>query len=112
MNKCPGQLKREYVHKNAFDFLDYISESGIISAPQYLHPILYKKKGAMVFPKLISDDGKIKANYVFLDKTNNGLKSHSPAYITKKEINIIEKDKENWSLLRSKDGYSLFKKNL
>jgi len=97
-------------HLNAFDFLKYIPESGIISAPQYLHPILYKKKVAMVFPKLISDDGTIKAGYVFLDKTNNGLKSHSPAYITQKVINIIERDKTNWELLHSQDGYFLFKR--
>tara|TARA_B100001123_G_scaffold433304_1_gene557788 strand:- start:121 stop:1179 length:1059 start_codon:yes stop_codon:yes gene_type:complete len=97
-------------HLNAFDFLKYIPESGVISAPQYLHPILYKKKVAMVFPKLISDDGIIKAGYVFLDKTNNGLKPHSPAYITQKEINTIERDKINWELLHSEDGYFLFKR--
>ncbi len=96
-------------HLNAFNFLKYIPESGVISAPQYLHPILYKKKIAMVFPKLISNDGTIKADYVFLDKTNNGLKSQSPAYVTQKEINIIERDKTNWELLHSEDGYYLFK---
>ena len=73
-------------HLNAFNFLKYIPESGIISAPQYLHPILYKKKVTMVFPKLINDDGTIDI------LENQFLKKDEVKEILNQKISEIFKD--------------------
>ncbi len=96
-------------HHRTFDeFCDFIPESAIVSAPQFLHPRLFKKRGAMVFPLLESADGSVKAQYVLIDKTNNGLKRESPAYLNQHDFDVLEKDTESWKLVKSEDGYYLY----
>jgi hypothetical protein len=64
----------------------------------------------MIFPRLESSDGTIKADYVFFDKTNNGLNNKSPSYQTQSTFNMVEKDKKNWQLEESGDGFFLYKR--
>lgn len=95
-------------HRAVDEFCNLIPESVIVSAPQFLHPRLFKKRGTMVFPNLESFDGKVKAQYVLIDKTNNGLKRESPAYLNRHDFNVVEKNTEKWKLVRSKEGYYLY----
>ena len=97
-------------HRKVEEFCRLIPESAIVSAQQFLAPQLFKKRGVMVFPKLESLDGTTKADYVFFDKTNNGLNKNSPAYITQVEFNLIEENKQTWKLIKSEDGYFLYKR--
>ena len=62
----------------------------------------------MIFPQLESSDGTVKAQYVLIDKTNNGLKRESPAYLNQHDFNVLEKDTENWKLVKSEDNYYLY----
>ena len=96
-------------HRIVDEFCDLIPESAIVSTPHFLHPRLFKKRGAMIFPQLESSDGAVKAQYVLFDKTNNGLKRESPSYFNQGDFDLVEKDTENWKLVRSKDGYYLYK---
>ena len=95
-------------HRTSDKFCNLIPESAIVSAPQFLHPRLFKKRGTMVFPHLESFDGAVKAQYVLIDKTNNGLKRESPAYLNQHDFNVVERDTENWKLVKSADGYYLY----
>lgn len=97
-------------HRISDEFCNLIPESAIVSAPRFLHPRLFKKRGVTVFPRLESFDGKVKAQYVLIDKTNNGLKRESPAYLEQHDFNAVEKDTENWRLMKSADGYYLYEK--
>ncbi len=88
-----------------------IPDDAIVSAPQFLQPRLYKKKGAMVFPALQSKDGKWQAQYIFLETTNNGLKSESPAYVAREEMVLVRGDSK-WELVKADDGYELYRRRL
>ncbi len=68
------------------------------------------KKGIMIFPRLKSIGGKIKADYVFLDKSNNGLPEKSPAFIPQGQFNLVDKDTKKWKLIKSTDNYFLYKR--
>lgn len=95
-------------HRRAQKFGELIPESAIVSAPQFLHPLLASKRGSMVFPMLEASDGRTRAEYVFFDKTNNGLDPMSPAFVDSTEFDIIEKDTTNWKLLSAEDDYYLY----
>ena len=97
-------------HRRAREFSELIPESAIVSAPQFLHPLLAAKRGAMVFPKLEALDGRASTEYVLFDKTNNGLNPVSPAFVTQQEFDIIEKDMNSWELLKAEDDYYLYKR--
>jgi len=97
-------------HRMADEISALIPESAIISASHFLHSKLFKKKGTLMFPNLESKNGTIKADYVFFDKTNNGLKKASTAYRTQHDFDLIEKDTKTWALVKSKDGYYLYKR--
>ena len=96
--------------KDAFKMAGLIPDEAFVSAQHFLFTSLYKKQGIMIFPKTKSQDGKIEADYVFFDKTNNGLKEESPAYRNKAEFETIESDKQKWELIAFQDGLSLFKR--
>lgn len=64
----------------------------------------------MAFPKLISADGAYKADYIFFDKTNNGLKRSSRSFRTQEEFDKVEDDKKNWELIKSEDGFFLYRR--
>lgn len=96
--------------KYAFKMAGFIPDEAIVSAQHFLFTPLYKKKGIMIFPKTTSLDGKIAADYVFFDKTNNGLKEESPAYRSQAEFEAIESDKQKWELIAFQDGLSIFKR--
>lgn len=98
-------------HRKAEDFSRLIPDSAVVSAQYFLFPPLFKKKGTMGFPYLASPDGRIKADYVFFDKTNNGLKVTSPSYRTQRDFDVVEKDQKNWKLIKSEDGYFLYKRS-
>ena len=97
-------------HRKAEEFEKLIPDSAIVSTQQFLHSKLFKKKAAMIYPQLESIDGNIKADYVFFDKTNNGLKNESPAYLTQEKFDIVEKDKKNWKLVKFEDSYYLYER--
>ena len=94
-------------HKKIVEFINLIPNNTIISTQQFLAPRLFQKKGIMVFPQLESKDGVFRAEYVFLDKTNNGLESQSAAYISETEQNRVRNAPETWGLIRAADGYEL-----
>jgi len=97
-------------HLKAEKFCDLIPNSAIVSAHHFLHPRLFKKRGIMVFPQLESADKQYKADYVFFDKTNNNLKKGSTVFRTQHDFDLIEQDKETWKLIKSEDGYFLYKR--
>ena len=97
-------------HRRAREFSELIPESAIVSAPQFLHPLLASKRGTMVFPKLEALDGRARTEFVLFDKTNNGLNPVSPAFVTQQEFDIIEKDTNSWKLLKAEDDYYLYKR--
>ena len=115
----PAPFRTQDFHYSAYKFTDHhrlsdefcklIPESAVVSASQFLYPQLFKKRGTMSFPQLVSSDGALKANYVIFDKTNNGLKRNSPAYLNQGDFDLVERDTKNWNLVRSKDGYFLYK---
>ncbi len=105
-------------HRKVEEFVNLIPDSAIVSAEQSLMPRLYKKKGTMVFPQLESMDKKVKAEYVFIDKKNpiktgiagiagsyDGLRQNPQYY-----YDWVEKNRENWELVKSEDGYFLYKR--
>lgn len=105
-------------HRRAEEFYKLIPNTAVVSAEQFLTPRLYKKRGIMVFPQIESLDGKIKADYVFIDKKNpiktgvatvpgswDGLRQNPQYY-----YDLIEKDLENWKLVKSEDGYFLYQR--
>ena len=72
----------------------------------------------MPFPQLESRDGKIKADYVFIDKKEpvktgasavpgswDGLRKNPQLY-----YDLVEKKPNDWELIKSKDGYYLYKR--
>ena len=105
-------------HKKVDDFVGLIPDEAIVSAEQFLAPRLFKKKGTMIFPQLESVDGKYKAEYVFIDKTNplktgvatvpgswDGLRQNPQFY-----YDWVEKDLEHWQRVKAEDGYFLYKR--
>lgn len=97
-------------HRKAKELEKLIPNSAIVSAHHFLHSLLFKKKAIMIYPRLENIGGNIKADYVFFDKTNNGLKSESPAFLTQEKLGIVGKDKKNWQLIKTEDGYYLYKR--
>ncbi|MFA5276702.1 MAG: DUF2079 domain-containing protein, partial [Candidatus Omnitrophota bacterium] len=121
----PAPFRTQNFHYSAYlphrhdkmveSFVEMIPDDAIVSAEHFLHPRLLKKRGAMVFPQLVSTDGKFKADYVFIDKSNpiktgggiaeswDGLRLNPQFY-----YDLIEKKPEVWKLLKTEDGYYLF----
>jgi uncharacterized membrane protein len=117
--------KVEDHHRIAEEFANLIPDNAIVSAPQYLHPLLIRKRGAVSYPRSVSTiqrphfrdknrvvcpNDKYEANYVFFDKTNNNLIKKSTAYRTQQDFDPVENDKENWELVKSGNGYFLYKR--
>ena len=105
-------------HRKVEQFVELIPPGAVVSAEQFLHPRLARKKAAMVFPQLESLDGKIKADYVFIDKKNpiksgtsavpgswDGLRENPQSYYDK-----VEKDLAKWKLIKTDDGYFLYQR--
>lgn len=105
-------------HRKVQDFVKLIPDSSIVSAEQFLAPRLYKKRGTMVFPQLKSIDGKLQADYVFIDKENpvktgvgvvpgswDGLRENPQYY-----YDFVEKHPGKWQLVKAGDGYFLYKR--
>jgi len=99
-------------HRAVDEFINLIPDSAVVSAPQFLHPRLFRKQGTIIFPRerYGNLDRNAKADYALFDKTNNGLKRESPAYLNQNDFNLVEKDTENWKLVKSEDGYFLYKR--
>lgn len=97
-------------HRKVEGFCKIIPDSAIVSAQHFLLPRLFKKRGTIIFPKLESANGRFKADYVFFDKTNNGLNEKSPSYKTQRDFDLVEKDRDTWKLVKSEDGYFLYKR--
>ena len=105
-------------HRKADMFVRLIPDDAIVSAEQFLVPKLFQKKGTMIFPQLESVDGKYKAEYVFIDKSNpvktgiatvpgswDGLRENPQFY-----YDWIEKDPRRWELIKADDGYELYRR--
>jgi len=97
-------------HRAVDEFVRPIPDSAIVAAPYHLHPRLFKKKGSIIFPRFNAHDDIQKANYVLIDKTNNGLTESSTVYRTQRDFDVVEKDKETWELVKSGDGYFLYRR--
>jgi uncharacterized membrane protein len=97
-------------HCKVEEFSRLIPDSAITSAQQFLSTPLYKKRMTMIFPLVKSPDGKFEAEYVFFDKTNNGLSKVSPAYMPQQTFDTFENDKSSWELVKSEEGYFLYKR--
>jgi len=96
--------------RNAAKMALLIPDDSFVSAQHFLFTSLYKKKGVMIFPKTKNTAGTIEADYIFFDKTNNGLNKESPAYRSQTEFNAIESDTKNWKLMASLDGFYIYKR--
>ncbi|MBI2483243.1 DUF2079 domain-containing protein [Candidatus Uhrbacteria bacterium] len=103
-------------HRKADEFVHRIPDDAIVSAEQFLAPKLFQKKGTMVFPQLVSPDGKHQAEYVFIDKTNpmktgvatipdswDGLRKRPQFY-----YDWVEQHPEQWERVHADDGYFLY----
>lgn len=107
-------------HKKVNKFVDLIPDDAIVSAEQSLTPRLFQKKGTMIFPQLETGDGKYKADYVFIDKTNpmkTGIATVSGSYDGLRQnpqmyYDLVEKDPLQWELIKTDDGYELYKRRL
>ncbi|MBM3251139.1 MAG: DUF2079 domain-containing protein [Candidatus Nealsonbacteria bacterium] len=127
-NLRPAPFRTQNFHWSAYrvtdhqrkveEFVHLIPDEAIVSAEQFLAPRLFKKKGMMVFPQLETDDGKYKAEYVFIDKTNpvktgavavpgswDGLRQNPQFY-----YDWVEKDFLSWELIKAEDGYFLYRR--
>lgn len=98
-------------HRKVEEFVRMIPDEAIVSAPQFLHPRLYKKRGTMIFPNLESKDKKWKADYVLLNTTNNDLKSESPAFISAESMAMVMASEE-WQQVAAENGYALYRRRL
>ncbi|MBI5134668.1 DUF2079 domain-containing protein [Candidatus Uhrbacteria bacterium] len=96
-------------HRAIDDVATLIPDSAIVSAPQFLHPRLFKKRGILVFPALQSKDGKWQAQYVLLDTSNNGLKSESPAFVQPAAMAVV-RGEGKWDLVKNHDAYELYRR--
>lgn len=97
-------------HRKVDKLCSLIPDSAVVSTQQFLYPRLFKKRAVMIYPQLENYDGTIKADYIFLDKTNNGLPSQSPAYIKEDDFTRVENDKVNWKLMVSEDEYYIYRR--
>ena len=64
----------------------------------------------MIFPRIENHNGTVIADYFYLDKTNNGLKESSPAYINQSQFDLVDKDPKNWSMIKFDGNYFLYKR--
>ena len=97
-------------HRKAKEFYEIIPKTAIVSSHRFLQPRLYNKGGISKLGEYDGLMGRYKADYVFFDKTNNDLTQNSPAFRYQKDFDIFEKDKKSWKLLKSDDGYFLYKR--
>lgn len=97
-------------HAKAFSFLPLIPNNAIVSAEHFFLPYLYGKKALMNFPIY---EG---ADYVLIDKTHPikfGTIGVDPIEARKNPQQFydpVEKDTNNWELIKEDDGVFLFKK--
>lgn len=97
-------------HRKAEKISEMIPDTAIVSAHRFLQPRLYNKGGIVLLGDHEGLDGQFKADYVFFDKTNNGLKQVSPAYRTQSDFDVFKNDKKSWKLIKSEDGFFLYKR--
>ena len=97
-------------HRRVGKFVSLIPDNAIVSTQQFLAPRLFAKQGIMIFPRLKSVHSRATADYVLFDKTNNGLKEISPAYINQSQFDLVEKNPENWNIIKSEDNFILYKR--
>ena len=97
-------------HRIVDDFCKLIPDSATVSAQHFLHPRLFKKRGVIIFHRSKNSDRNFQADYVFVDKTNNAHGKSSTVFRTQLDFDSVEKDKENWKLMKSNDGYFLYKR--
>jgi len=100
-------------HRKVEEFTRLIPDSAIISAEHYFAPRLFKKKAMLRFPRLKCRDPylKVDADYVLIDKKNpiktrGNLRDNPQQY-----YDLVEKDPNNWQLVKSEDGYFLYQRN-
>lgn len=95
-------------HRAARTLIARIPEDAIVSTQQFLMPRLASKRGVMIFPQLASKDGTYRANYVLLDRTNNGLRSESPAYVAPESVDGALAVDPAWVLVVREGTYILY----
>lgn len=97
-------------HRKVEEFCRIIPDSAIVSAEHFFAPRLFKKKAFMRFPQLECTEPYFKADYVLIDKKNpvktRGSLRKNPQFY----YDMVEKDPNNWELLKSEDGYFLYKR--
>lgn len=99
-------------HRKAQEFVDRIPGDVIVSAQEFFQPRLFKKKGAMVFPRLVSKDGSVQADYVLLDITHNGLPPTSPVRfeVTKETLTGVMDNPKEWELISTDGEFFIYKR--
>jgi uncharacterized membrane protein len=96
-------------HETALRMAALIPDDAIIAAQQFLHPLIYEKRGSIVLPEITSKDKKYEASYILFDSLNNEINEASPAFVNRDELENAQKDSE-WVLLFSEDSYELYRK--
>lgn len=97
-------------HKKAFEFFPLIPNDASVSAEHFFLPYLYTKKTLMQFPIF---EG---ADYVLIDKKHPikfGTIGVDPIQARKNPqqfYDMVEKDTNNWEVIKEDDGVFLFKK--
>ena len=92
------------------DFVDFIPDTAIVAAHMHLQSQLINKRGT-IFLDEHSKNPDYLADYIFFDKTNNNIRQQSPAYKNQQYWDKFEKDNKNWALVKSGDGFFLYKRN-
>jgi hypothetical protein len=96
-------------HRAINDIIARIPSDAIVSTHQFLMPRLFRHRGAMMYPMLVSRDGLHRADYVLLDQTNNGPRNESPAFISGAEMDLVRGDPNRWEIVAARDDYVLYR---
>ncbi len=96
----------------ADDLIAIIPRDAIVSTQQFLMPRLFRVRGVLPFPQLESRNHRYRANYVLLDRMNNGLRPESPAYTVEADQEIVREEQQDLELLRASNGYELYTRDL
>ena len=97
-------------HRKALELISDIPNSAIVSTQRWLLPLLARPNGSLIYPRRAALNETVQADYVLLDKTNNGISGISSAFVPPEGFLLIESDPARWQLLRSDDSYLLFKR--
>ncbi|MBI4142351.1 DUF2079 domain-containing protein [Candidatus Uhrbacteria bacterium] len=113
----PAPFKTQSFHWSAYRVTDrahavdeliaMIPRDAIVSTQQFLMPRLSRVRGVLPFPQIESRDHRYRANYILLDRRNNGLRPESPAYTVEADQESVFEQRD-LELLRASSDYALY----